>query len=77
MQRIALLMVLGALLAPFDAAAGQPPSPADAAVFVAYYWRARPGKVDEYSDYIKHTKVGRFRLPSHRRAKIVIPAWPA
>ena len=55
MQRIALLMVLGALLAPFDAAAGQPPSPADAAVFVAYYWRARPGKVDEYSDYIKHT----------------------
>jgi hypothetical protein len=55
MQRIALLIVLGALLAPFDAAAGQPPSPADAPVFVAYYWRARPGKVDEYSDYIKHT----------------------
>jgi hypothetical protein len=55
MQRIALLIVLGALLAPFDAAAGQPPSPADAPVFVAYYWRARPGKVDEYSDYIKPT----------------------
>jgi hypothetical protein len=54
MQRIALLIVLGALLAPFDAAAGQPPSPADAPVFVAYYWRARPGKVDEYGDYIKH-----------------------
>ena len=55
MQRIALLIVLGALLAPFDAAAGQPPSPADAPVFVAYYWRARPGKVDEYGDYIKRT----------------------
>jgi hypothetical protein len=55
MQRIALLIVLGALLAPFDAAPGQPPSAADAPVFVAYYWRARPGKVDEYGDYIKHT----------------------
>jgi hypothetical protein len=54
MQRIALLIVLGALLAPFDAAAGQPPSPADAPVFVAYYWRARPGKIDEYNAYIKN-----------------------
>ena len=27
---------------------------ADTAVFVAYYWRARPGKIDEYNDYIKN-----------------------
>ena len=55
MKRIALVIVLAALCLPVDAAAGQPPSSADAPVFVAYYWRARPGKADEYSDYIKHT----------------------
>ena len=26
-----------------------------AAAFVAYYWRARPGKTAEYNDYILHT----------------------
>ena len=55
MKRIALLIVLAALLVPFDAAAGQPPSSADRPVFVAYYWRARPGKAAEYEDYIKNT----------------------
>jgi len=53
MKRIALLVVLLAVL-PFDALA-QPPSPADTPVFVAYYWRAKPGKAAEYEDYIKNT----------------------
>ena len=55
MKRIALLIVLAALLVPFDASARQQPSSADTPVFVAYYWRARPGKIDEYTDYIKNT----------------------
>jgi hypothetical protein len=55
MRRIAFPIVIAALLMPFDAAAGQPPSSADTPVFVAYYWRARPGKIDEYNAYIKNT----------------------
>ena len=55
MKRIAFLIVIVALLVPLDATAGQSSSSADTPVFVAYYWRARPGKVDEYNDYIKHT----------------------
>jgi hypothetical protein len=55
MKRIARLVVLAALLVPFDATAGQPPASPDTPVFVAYYWRARPGKVDEYNDYIRKT----------------------
>jgi hypothetical protein len=55
MKRIAFAIVFAALSLPLDAAAGQPPSSSDTPVFVAYYWRARPGKADEYSDYIKHT----------------------
>ena len=54
MGRIVPFIVLAALLLPFDASAQQPSS-ADTPVFVAYYWRARPGKVDEYNDYIKRT----------------------
>ena len=54
MTRIALLMVIAALL-PFEAGAGQRPASSDTPVFVAYYWRARPGKLDEYNDYIKNT----------------------
>ena len=55
MTRIALLLVIAALLAPLDVFAGQAPASTDTPVFVAYYWRARPGKVDEYNDYIKNT----------------------
>ena len=52
MTRIARLVVLAALLMPIGSAAGQPPPSADTPVFVAYYWRARPGKMTEYTDYI-------------------------
>ena len=54
MKLIPLLIVIAALLMPFDAVA-QPPASADTPVFVAYYWRARPGKAAEYEDYIKNT----------------------
>ena len=54
MTRILALAIVVATLMPGGAAAQQPAT-SDGAVFVAYYWRARPGKVDEYNDYIKHT----------------------
>ena len=55
MRRIALLIVVVGLLMPFDASAGQPPASGDTPVFVAYYWRAKPGKTAEYEDYIRNT----------------------
>lgn len=55
MKQIIGLILFAALLVPPFATAGQPPPAADAAVFVAYYWRAKPGKLQEYSDYIKNT----------------------
>jgi hypothetical protein len=54
MMRVVLIVVLAALVAPLDAWA-QPPASADTPVFVAYYWRAKPGKAAEYEDYIKNT----------------------
>ena len=54
MRRGVLILVLAALLAPLDLVA-QPPASADTPVFVAYYWRAKPGKAAEYEDYIKNT----------------------
>ena len=44
-------VILLAMLLVGDAAAFQ----SEPAAFVAYYWRARPGRVQEYNDYI--TKV--------------------
>src|SRR4051812_8704521 len=52
-QRLAFVVML-ATLAPWGAAAQSAPSK-EGAVFVAYYWRARPGKIDEYNDYIRNT----------------------
>ena len=50
MKRAHLLVLLGA------ACAGRPapplPAPADAALAQVYYWRARPGKLEEYGRYI-------------------------
>src|SRR4051812_10203710 len=48
---LAFVMVVSALVP----VAAQQPVSKDGAVFVAYYWRARPGKVDEYNDYIRNT----------------------
>ena len=55
MKQIIGLILFAALLVPPSATAGQPPAAADAPVFVAYYWRAKPGKLQEYGDYIKNT----------------------
>jgi cellulase/cellobiase CelA1 len=54
MNKMLALAVVVALLIPLGASA-QPPAATETAVFVAYYWRARPGKADEYSAYIKDT----------------------
>src|SRR3954471_3164847 len=55
MKNALVLAFVAAVLLPFDAMAGQAPAAADTAVFVAYYWRAKPGKAAEYEDYIKNT----------------------
>ena len=54
MKQILALSIVAALAVPALASSGQSPSSADTAVFVAYYWRARPGKIDEYNAYIKN-----------------------
>lgn len=48
--RLSLAWLL--LLHPVFAAA-QTPAPADGPVYVAYYWRAKPGMTAAYEDYIK------------------------
>ena len=55
MKRIFHIALVAALLVPPNAIAGQQSASPDTPVFVAYYWRAKPGKVDEYNDYIKTT----------------------
>ena len=55
MKRIICLIALVSLVVPFAAAAGQAPASADTPVFVAYYWKAKPGKLEEYNAYIKGT----------------------
>ena len=51
MKHTIVLALFVASLVPFTATAEQPQS--SGAVFVAYYWRAKPGKMDEYNTYIK------------------------
>jgi hypothetical protein len=53
MIRMMLAAVLVSLV--FDAGhlAAQQPRGTGGAVFVAYYWKARPGQIDAYNDYIK------------------------
>lgn len=54
--------MIGAVLVSATLVAGDRPASAgvrveqkNGAAFVAYYWRARPGKAAEYNDYILHT----------------------
>jgi len=35
----------------------QPPGASDAPAFVAFYWRAKPGKLSEYNEYIQKIAV--------------------
>jgi hypothetical protein len=51
MLRIRVILPLALLLA----AAGPLYAQADGPVYVAYFWRAKPGMTDQYNDYIKGT----------------------
>ncbi len=52
MKHIFLITLIVTLLLPMSPAAGQPTA-SGGAVFVAYYWRAKPGLIDAYNQYIK------------------------
>jgi hypothetical protein len=52
MKSIACAVMMLSLL-PLESAAGQASTSRDGAVFVAYYWRAKPGQLDAYNQYIK------------------------
>jgi len=49
---VILSFLLLVALAPTALAEAQPPS-SGGAVFVAYYWRAKPGEIEAYNDYIR------------------------
>jgi hypothetical protein len=51
MKSIAFALLLSLL--PLEPAAAQAPASSDGAVFVAYYWRAKPGQLEAYNQYIK------------------------
>jgi len=53
-RSIVVAALLAAALASALPASAQPPR-SDGAVFVAYFWRAKPGQTDAYNDYIKRT----------------------
>jgi hypothetical protein len=52
MRKAVLIALIGASLCSGQMVAGQPPM-SNGAVFVAYYWRAKAGQVDAYTDYIR------------------------
>ena len=52
MRRIRFLLPLLLMLV---AAADLPAQSSDGPVYVAYFWRAKPGMADQYNDYIKNT----------------------
>ena len=53
MKSIAFALLMLALLSPVAPAAAQPAAASNGAVFVAYCWRAKPGQLDAYNQYIK------------------------
>ena len=53
MKSIAFALLALSLLSPPAPAAGQSPASSNGAVFVAYYWRAKPGQLEAYNQYIK------------------------
>ena len=54
MKPLAFAVLLVSLLLPVELIAGQPPAASKGAVFVAYYWRAKPGQTEAYNDYIRN-----------------------
>jgi hypothetical protein len=53
--RLRLILVVLAVIhfLPHETFAGQQASTSNGAVFVAYYWRAKSGQLDAYSEYIR------------------------
>jgi hypothetical protein len=56
MMRATLVAVILATLHPHISRAVQPPA-TGGAVYVAYYWRAKPGQLDAYNEYIRTVAV--------------------
>jgi hypothetical protein len=54
MKKLTALLLLAGTLLSVAPARGQEPS-RDGAVFVAYFWRAKPGQIDAYNEYIRKT----------------------
>lgn len=57
MKRFVLLVLLAVVLVLAGPGSGRDgaaaPMQQEGAVFVAFYWRARPGQIDKYNEYIK------------------------
>jgi hypothetical protein len=53
MKSIAFSLLILSALTPLELTAGQAPTSPNGAVFVAYYWRAKPGQLEAYNQYIK------------------------
>ena len=51
------LVVMAMLMAGVTGAPHAQPSPTERAAFVAFYWRAKPGKLAEYNEYISTVAV--------------------
>ena len=56
MTRAMLIGMIAATLLPHVSHLVQQPAPAGA-VYVAYYWRAKPGQLDAYNEYIRMVAV--------------------
>lgn len=54
MKRVAAIVLLG-VAAYWAVSAHAQISSRDGSVFVAYFWRAKPGQADAYSDYVRKT----------------------
>jgi hypothetical protein len=54
MKTLAAFLLLSCMLFATAPAQAQTAS-RDGAVFVAYFWRAKPGRIDAYNDYIRTT----------------------
>ena len=59
LTRLTILAVLltAAVGQAFALAGQQAPRSDDVPAFVAYYWKARPGRLQEYNDYINKVAV--------------------
>ena len=49
MKSIAFSLLMLSALTPLELTAGQAPTSPNGAVFVAYYWRAKPGQLEAYN----------------------------